>query len=82
VGDAKPVFWFCAILPKLGALLWAARDANAVGGCWAAEPKPKFPESGALLFCPNVYCVGAGVPNVAAPPNTGAWPKLDDLDIS
>lgn len=42
-GDEKPVFWFCAMLPKLGELLWAARDANAVDGCWAAAPKPKLP---------------------------------------
>lgn len=42
VGDAKPVFWFCAMLPKLGELLWAAKDANAVDGCWAAAPKPKL----------------------------------------
>lgn len=42
-GDAKPVFWFCAMLPKLGELFWAAKDANAVDGCWAAAPKPKPP---------------------------------------
>lgn len=41
VGDAKPVFWFCAILPKLGEVFWVAREANAVDGCWAAEPNPK-----------------------------------------
>lgn len=29
-----------------------------------------------------MYCVGVEDPNVAAPPNTGACPKLDDLDIS
>lgn len=38
--------------------------------------------SGVALFCPNVYCAGAGEPNVAAPPNTGAWPKPDDFDMS
>lgn len=43
VGDAKPVFWFCAILPKLGEVFWVAREANAVDGCWAAEPNPKLP---------------------------------------
>lgn len=42
-GDAKPVVWFWAMLPKLGELFWAAKDANAVDGCWAAEPNPKFP---------------------------------------
>lgn len=43
VGDAKPVFWFWAILPKLGEFVCAARDANAVDGCWDAEPNPKVP---------------------------------------
>lgn len=67
-------------MPKVEVLFWAARDANAVDGCWAAEPNPKLPESG-VGFCPNVYCVGVEEPKVAAPPNTGAWPK-PDLDIS
>lgn len=43
LGDANPVFWFCAMLPKLGELFWAAKDANAVDCCWVAEPKPKLP---------------------------------------
>jgi len=30
-------------LPKVEVLFWAARDANAVDGCWAAEPNPKLP---------------------------------------
>lgn len=42
-GEAKPVVWFWAILPKLGELLWAANDANAVDCCWAVEPNPNDP---------------------------------------
>lgn len=38
--------------------------------------------SGEVLFCPNVYCEGAGEPKDGDPPKTGAWPKPDDLDIS